>query len=371
MRLDNSQQAFFALVKAGLWEQEVRLLPFEKIDFSSILQMAEEQSVIGLVTAGLEHIIDLKAPQEDVYQFIGQTLQLEWQNQAMNEFIAQLIEELRKGGIYALLLKGQGIAQCYEKPLWRAYGDIDLLLDAENYERAKNLLIPKASEIDKEYTYLKHLGMIIGGWSVELHGTFLSRLSRRIDKEIEKMQDSIFKSGKIRVWPNGNTEVYLPSVDNDIFFLFTHILRHYFFEGIGLRQICDWCRLLWTYRSEIDSALVEKRLKKMGLMSEWKAFAAYAVEYLGMPVEAMPLYSTDERWKRKAAQINAFILRVGNFGHKQRRDYRGMVYIIRKFVSFWARLSDMLRHFTVFPKDSILFFGGVLRSGLHATVRGE
>ena len=33
MRLDKNQQAFFALVKAGLWEKDVRLLPFGNIDF--------------------------------------------------------------------------------------------------------------------------------------------------------------------------------------------------------------------------------------------------------------------------------------------------------------------------------------------------
>ena len=31
----------------------------------------------------------------------------------------------------------------------------------------------------------------------------------------------------------------------------------------------------------------------MGLMSEWKAFAAYAIEYLGMPKEAMQFMKED------------------------------------------------------------------------------
>lgn len=38
----------------------------------------------------------------------------------------------------------------------------------------------------------------------------------------------------------------------------------------------------------INVGLIEARLKEMGLISVWKAFA---VEYLGMPGEAMPLYS--------------------------------------------------------------------------------
>ena len=138
-----------------------------------------------------------------------------------------------------------------------------------------------------------------------------------------------------------------------------------------MRQICDWCRLLWKFNGQIDVTLLENRLREARLMTEWKAFAAYAVEYLGMPAEAMPLYSEDRRWSRKAARINAFVLEVGNFGHKKRRDFSGMSYLWRKFVSFWGRLGDMLRHFRVFPLDSVAFFGGVLRSGLHAAFHGE
>ena len=108
-----------------------------------------------------------------------------------------------------------------------------------------------------------------------------------------------------------------------------------------------------------------------GLMTEWNAFAAFAVDWLGMPVEALPLYSVDACWKKKAAKIKDFVLEVGNFGHKQRRDYRGMSYIKRKCVSAWERLSDMLRHFPLFPKESIVFFGGVLQSGLYAAAHGE
>ena len=367
----NTIEAFYELLRAGLWENDVRLLPFDKIDFQEIYRLAEEQSVVGLVAAGLEHVIDFQVPKIEVLTFVGSALQLEQRNMAMNSYINSLMANLKNAGVYSTLIKGQGVAQCYERPLWRASGDIDLLLDAENYEKAKTYLIPIATDVDKEYTYLKHLGMTIKGWSVELHGTFLSRLSRRIDREIENIQDSVFKSGEVRVWRNGEMIIYLPSANNDVFFLFTHILRHYFFEGIGLRQICDWCRLLWAYRTEIDVALLEKRLKKMGLMTEWKTFAAYAVEYLGMQVEAMPLYSNDTCWKKKAEGINRFVLSVGNFGHKQRRTFDGQPYLVRKFVSFWGRLSDMLRHFTIFPKDSIVFFGGVLRSGMHAVVNGE
>ena len=344
------------------------------VDWNAVYRLAEEQSVVGLVAAGIDTLPLLeRPPQQVVLQFVDQTLQLEQWNKAMNEFIAGLIERLRQEDIYALLVKGQGVAQCYEKPLWRASGDVDLLLSEDNYEKAKKVLLPLATDVEQEYTHFKHQGMTIDGWGVELHGTLHSRLSKRVDRLIDEVQKDVFYGGNVRSWGNSGTQVFLPSPDNDVIFVFTHILHHFFFEGIGLRQICDWCRLLWTYKDSLNHKLLESRIRKMGLMSEWKAFAAFSVKWLGMPVEAMPLYEDNHNANldKKADKICKFVLEVGNFGHKQRRDYSGMSYMRRKFVSVWGRLSDMLRHFQLFPKDSIVFFGGVLRSGLHAAVRGE
>ena len=109
--MDNNQKAFFELLRAGLWEKEVRLSPYKNIDYSVILNLAEEQSVVGLVAAGLEHVADVKIPQQWALQFTGQTIQLEQRNKAMNAFVARLIGKLRNEDIYTLLVKGQGIAQ--------------------------------------------------------------------------------------------------------------------------------------------------------------------------------------------------------------------------------------------------------------------
>ena len=371
MQLDNNQQAFLALVRAGLWEKNVQLSQFGNVDFAEIYRFAVEQSVVGLIAAGFNHVTDVKVPQDDVLQFLGSALQLEQQNLAMNSYINVLYKKLSEAGICSVLIKGQGVGQCYERPLWRACGDIDLLLDVNGYENAKRLLFPIAENVEKEYSYFKHVGMTLDGWVVELHGTFQSRLSKRIDNEIDRIQEGVFQDNGTRVWHNGKANVLLPCPDADVIFIFTHILHHYFFEGIGLRQFCDWCRLLWTYRSELDLRLLESRLHKMGLMTEWKAFATFAVDYLGMTSDTMPFYSDDVQWKKKALRICAFVLEVGNFGHKQRRHFAGMAYFVRKFVSFWGRLGDILRHFLLFPKDSVVFFGGVIRSGLYAVVRGE
>ena len=364
MHLDNNQQVFFSLVRAGLWEKDIQLSQYNKIDFSEVYRLAEEQSVVGLVAAGIEHVHDVKVPREVALAFVGSALQLERQNTAMNEFVARLITFLRNTDVYALLVKGQGIAQCYERPLWRASGDIDLLLSDTNYEKAKKVLIPLAIDVEKEYKTFKHLGMTMsGGFAVELHGTLHSRLSRRVDKVIDEAQKDVFFAGSIRSEEfkdskGSRVQVFLPSPDNDVIFVFTHILHHFYIEGIGIRQICDWCRLLYTYREKLDLRLLEERIKRMGLMSEWKAFGALAVDYLGMPVEAMPMFgSSVQEFKGKAERILEFVLECGNFGHN--REKAG-----GKIHSAWMKMKDFARHAKVFPLDSVKFLCHFLIDGV-------
>lgn len=228
--LDNNIQVFFALVKAGLWGKEARLLPFGRVDYVEVMRLADEQSVIGLVTAGLEQVQDVKVPQEMLLQFIGQSLQLEQQNTAMNEFVAKLIKELRKADIYTLLVKGQGVSQCYERPLWRACGDVDLFLSEDNYKKAKALLTPMATDIQEEWERTQHYGMTIDSWVVELHGSLCGSLSPRINRELDNIKRDTFYGGNIRSWNNGGTPVFLLSCDNDIIYVFSHFL------GISIKE---------------------------------------------------------------------------------------------------------------------------------------
>lgn len=358
MALTNNQQAFIALVRAGLWEQEVRLSQYEKIDFNEVYRLAEEQSVIGLVAAGLEHVVDVKVPQIEFLTFVGRAVQIEQQNSAMNEFIGVLVDKMRKAGISTLLVKGQGIAQCYERPLWRSCGDVDLYLSKDNYEKAKALLFPIAQDIEKEEKKRLHLGMTIEGWVVELHGTMYTKLSKRMNRIADEVHGDLFYNGNVRNWNNNGVHVFLPSANNDVVIVFSHIINHFFLEGIGLRQICDWCRLLWRFRSELDLQKLESRIKRMGLMTEWRAFGAFAVDYLGMLPEAMPFYSSDKKWSRKGDRICDFVMEVGNFGHNRDVSYRVKEStVVVNIITLWRRICDFARFMLVFPVDSPMFFG--------------
>ena len=318
MRKDNTIGAFFALIRAGLFpvhgegfkalgqakrQSRANESMFRDVEWEKVYQLAQEQSVQGLLLQGIENLkangIELSVPKIMLLQWIGEVQIIEQRNKAMNQFIADLVAKMREADIYTLLVKGQGIAQCYEKPQWRTPGDIDFFLSDTNYEKAKSFLKPLANE-----------------------------------------------------WYNGNTQVFLPAADEDVFLVFTHFVKHFYKEGgVTLRQICDWCRLLWTYKDSLNHRVLETRIRKAGLMSEWKAFGALAVEYLGMPIEAMPLLDVrsenedgrceiDAELRKKAEQIVIFILKGGR----------------------WQRFKDTFRVGSIFPLNTFRFLPGILFS---------
>jgi hypothetical protein len=344
-------------------------------DFDCVYKIAQEQSVVGLLCAGMGKqggLSYFRLTDDQMGLVMGELMALEDINKGMNSFIRDIVGKMNERGIISSVVKGQGIAQCYENPLWRACGDVDFFLDEANYEKAKEFCVPLATQCEVEGVASKHFACVVNGWTVELHGTLDSNLSLRIDNVLDEIQRDTFENKKFRVWNNGGVDVLLPCADNDVMFVFTHILKHFYKGGIGLRQLCDWCRLMWKFRDEIDVELLERRLRSMGLMSEWKAFGAFAVEYLGMPVEAMPLYDSRAKWSRKARRIYKFILSVGNFGHNRDMSYYSKYpYVIRKAISFDRRVGDVLRHARIFPLDSLRFLPRIVFVGLRSAARGE
>lgn len=379
----NNQQVFLALLRAGLWgdvkvngfsqndfdSAELKAVPKGQadglkvidlpvtIDYDEVLRLSGEQSVVGLVAAGLETLPTGILPLTEKLKLVGMCQLIEQRNVAMNRFITELVRKMQEAGINVVLVKGQGVAQCYEKPLWRAAGDIDFMLDEENYRKAKSLLTPLATHVETEDKPRMHLGMTFEPWTVELHGTMHTGVSRRINRVIDEVQREVCTQGSVRSWNNGGVEVMLPNPGNDALLIFTHFINHFYGSGIGLRQMCDWCRLLWTYRGQMDVELLHARLQAMGLLSEWKAFAAFAVELLGMPEEVMPLYEKSICYKRKATRLCNLILETGDLGNKKDESYRlKHSRTVSNIITFFRRFGEFARIATIFPADAPKYF---------------
>ncbi len=359
-----AEKLFFALLRSGLWGEATELpdaVPGED-DWENVYNSAMSQTVVGLVTDGASACPAGYVPKAVSLKLMSALIKTEKTNAVIDSHVARFVSMLESGGVQPVLVKGQAVAQCYIHPSGRMPGDIDLVIDPKQYEAAKAVIIPAADSVNGETLSNLHFGAMFGPVELELHGTVRTSLGQKINDSLDSAQALLHREGGCRFWNCLGTRVRIPSADFDALFIFTHMLQHFYCGGLGLRQICDWARVLHTNCGDIDRALLESRLARMGLLSEWKAFVGFLVVYLGLPEEEAPLY--DAGYSSKTGKLWRYIERVGNFGTKRGlRDRSKDPYLIRKVESLIVNSQDFLHHAGIFPLDSLRFFWYYFRTG--------
>ena len=366
-----TENQFFALLRSGLWNEVPERVPFAGgTDWESLYRLSFEQTVVPLVTDGINRLSRESLPTEPerLDPFLGDMMATAKRNRALDAFIPKLFNVLRD--IPVVLVKGQSLAQDYPDPERRQPGDIDLLLMPDSYEAAKEVLLPKATKVLAEDVAIWHQGMHFRSIEVEVHGCISTLMSRKLDRQLAALLEQQFKGRPFPVVPIGDAEIPVPEADFNAVYVFVHFLQHYWSGGVGLRQLVDWMIFVSVHKREIHPVILEKRLEEYGLLRVWKVFTGFAQEYLGCPGEKLPLAVKPD--PKKNARIWKYIRRCGNFGKNVDRTRKEEPYLVRKVHSFWRLVvADRLRHFPVFPKESIRFFFGAFGYGLQRLAKGE
>ena len=90
-----------------------------------------------------------------------------------------------------------------------------------------------------------------------------------------------------------------------------------------------------------------------------------AVNTLGMPENAMPFYSSADKWKNKSNKILEIIIKTGSFGHKIDKSYLSKYGPVkRKLTTMWRGTIENTAHFPIFPLDSIRVWFNLIRKGI-------
>jgi hypothetical protein len=132
----------------------------------------------------------------------------------------------------------------------------------------------------------------------------------------------------------------------------------------------DWMTFVSVHKRDIHPVILERQLEELGLVHVWKVFTGFAQEYLGCPAEKLPLAAAPD--SRKDARIWKYFQWSGNFGKKRDRSRGKESFLVRKIHSLWRLvIVDRLRHFRVFPKESVRFFLGAFGYGLQRLIDGE
>lgn len=359
---------FFNILKSALWGLDDRLdaSSLSRDDVMTALSIAKAQTVLGMVanevmqTSSLSCLLN-EADKAGLKRFVMSNLTT---GQMLNNALINIVLELRKHGIDPVLLKGQGIAKYYPMPELRQCGDIDIYVGKEKFAKACEIIGAMSTPEDHQgdIPSLKHYHTRIGHAFIEIHRYTDVYWPRRYDRVYQKISDAGMHSNLVPL-DFVDAEVLTPSVDFNVFFIFNHFWHHFIADGVGLRQMCDWVRLLHVNQGKINLDYLSDVLCKMKLMKEWKVFGYIAVNTLGLPADEMPFY--DPKYKKAADKVLELIMLEGNFGKENMKGYkRPKGYVAGKWYSFKKRFGRNFRVLRIFPKESMRHMSKVIFVGL-------
>ncbi len=216
---------------------------------------------------------------------------------------------LKNAGIPCTILKGFASALYYPDPLMRSMGDVDFLVDTDNFEEANRILVEN--------------GYKSTGKSHDVHDVYLGKVCRcemhfqpsGIPKGKSGVKVRKYLSGLIEKSENIRTELgelTVPSTYHHGLIILLHMCHHLTGDGLGLRHLCDWAVFLNRIGETKFLELFEKTLKDIGLFEFAKIMTFISCDYLGLP---------DMNWakdadKKLADYILIDIIIGGNFGQK-------------------------------------------------------
>lgn len=306
--------------------------------------MAEFQSVTGLFFSGRSQLGDVNEDERKaLFNHIGQLLM---NNRSINQALTIIVEELNRTAIPYCLLKGQGIGSYYNEPEARVGGDIDLYV-GKYQQKAIETLLPLTNQ--RKYSINgKHANLSINGTEVELHRYVDSMISAKHNEVFwQWSEEDLFYHAKTIII--NKKEVRIPEATFNAFSIFYHLFRHFLISGVGLRQLCDWARLLYCEKDNIDRELLRSKLRLFGIDEGWDAFMTLLENHLFLPASAA-IYCSDRCSGKKESHIMRHILNDGNFGIGFAHGIRPQgIYAVK-----WYNMKRIIRRstitFSLFPK---------------------
>ena len=361
--MERSQEILLALLRCALWGR-VYDGPDRIEDWSAVLRLGEQQTVLGLVADAVPMLpAGLQPDASSRLKLHSRVMRICQNHSLLNRNLAKVKSLMDSHSIRTVLFKGQGLALTYPNPLSRQCGDIDLYVGERNFLKAMDVMEPDVEHDVNKYAHLKHFNAESEGVSIEIHRIAEILPGFRADRMFQQWTVQNLLESELRKVDIGGIEVNLPPVDFDALYIMNHAWHHFMTGGIGLRQLCDWTMYLHRFHRQIDAEKLEKNLKTFGLTRAWQIFGSIAVKHLGLPAEECPLYAGS--YDDKALKALEVIWREGNFGKysESRKTPRPEGHFAGKFFSFRNNTSRIINIMSISPAD-------VLNSWIYYFING-
>ena len=246
--------SFLALLRAGLWEQELRLpsVP-DAAGWDCLLSLSRSQAVMGLILKGIAQLPAEQQPPEEIRPVL-RTMEEAFAraNARYARVQGELLQQLADAGLHPVIQKGSEAAKYYADPSARQVGDIDLFLPEGEFQRARALFSNAKMAPDSAVVLVRDKV------TIELHLRYY---------DIHRRMDKLPAPGS----PCG--EILLQSA---------HIFKHVIGHGLGCKQLCDMAVSLARLEGKYDKEALRAALQYAGLLRWHRLLCSLLVADFGL-----------------------------------------------------------------------------------------
>ena len=326
------QKIFFDFLRFCIGSAKEIPDSLKEVDWKELYCIAQKQALLGVLFYGIQRLPKELAPEQKLLmQWMVMAEMIRKQNIKLFQDSVKVCQNFENEGFANCILKGQGNALLYPDPYMRTPGDIDIYLTGGR----KRVMQYINKVCPNQVMRYHHVDFPVMKTAIEVHFTpsymFFPIHNSRMQKWFKEVMG---EQCNHRVsLPDGYGEIHVPQVSFNVIYILSHLYRHIFTEGIGLRQLLDYYFVLLKWHTDLtnltdsnkslpqmtlintDLDALRHKLKYLGLWKFAQAVMFVMKEVFGLSEDRM-IVPMDEREGRFLLDE---IMRGGNFGQYDTR----------------------------------------------------
>ena len=267
------------LVRAQLENRIPAAIP-EKMSYEEVKKIADTAQMRYMLLGSLIKLPLLEEQLEEMRSVLRVSILktlLQVQSATMLE------EKFEQAGIRNQLLKGSVMKHIYPRPELREMSDVDIMLYEDDFTQAEEIIKDcgfEMLEAIKHHVIFKKAPFLI----LEMHWDLY-------EKTVDKEQYMYYKNQFRAQLKEGKKYTYEFSKENFYVYMISHMAKHFYENGCGIRNLVDVYIYQQKYGNEMDRAVVEQELSTCGILDFEKHVAKLARIWLD-DKESTPFYNS-------------------------------------------------------------------------------
>ncbi|MCD8284842.1 MAG: nucleotidyltransferase family protein [Prevotellaceae bacterium] len=338
----NDRELFFSLIRVATGSESALPYAPSKEEWSRLHTEAQRQALLGVLYVGVERLPQGQLPPKATrLLWYTEAERISEANKRLDEASALVSRRLREEGFRNAILKGQGNALLYPSPSRRQPGDIDVWLEGGREKVISYVLSLFPGErvqwLELDFPVLRDI-------PVEAHTApsvlFCPKDNQRLQAFYREREEETFTNET----PLASGTVCLPRWEMNAVFQLTHIYRHLFFEGVGLRQVMDYHYLLLSPEATAERRQAVREHAKRMHLTRFTGALMWVLREVFHLEESLLLTAPDQR---EGSFLLQEIMLAGNFGHDDERNKPKA----SRWGNFWQITLRNTRFLAHYPRE--------------------